>query len=99
MVTACFTDSGALSAAAEYAASWYDLDCRAHNEDSLARYIPFTLDADTTVSISLSVGTLYVSKDVLQKGWGTPPKERYEDRRRFRRDNGKLVHDGATGLR
>ncbi len=97
-VTDCFTDLGALSAAVEYADSWDDDECRAHHQDSVARYFQFTLAEETVVTFTLTPefdGALYVSKDTPQNGWGTEPKSTYEDRRRIRRDNGKLVHDGV----
>ncbi len=97
-VTACFTDLGALSAAVEYAGAWDDDECRAHHQDSRGRYFQFTLSEETAVTITLtpeSGGALYVSNDTPQNGWGTPPRATYEDRRRIRRDNGNLAHDGA----
>ena len=101
-VTACFTDLNELTATAEFSGGWDDADCRAHHQDSLARYIQFTLSEETEVSITLtseSGGALFVSKGTPQNGWGTPPKATYEHRVNVRRNNGKLVHDGAhTGL-
>ena len=101
-VTACFTDLNELTATAEFSGRWDDADCRAHHQDSLARYIQFTLSEETEVSITLtseSGGALFVSKGTPQNGWGTPPKATYEHRVNVRRNNGKLVHDGAhTGL-
>ncbi len=96
-VTDCFTDMGALSAAAEYAGAWDDDECRAHHQDSQGRYFHFTLSEETVVTIKLtpeSDGALYVSRDTPRNGWGTEPNATYEDRRRIRRDNGKLAHDG-----
>lgn len=93
-VTDCFTTVGSLSETTEYAGAWDGADCKAHHQDSRGRYFHFTLDTDTTVSINLSAGALYVSKDTPQNGWGTTPNGTYEDRLRIRRDNGKLVHDG-----
>ena len=95
-VTACFTNLGTLTAAADYAGSWDDADCKAHHQDSRARYFHFTLSEETTVSISLSAGVLYVSKDTPQNGWGATPKGTYEHRKNVRRGNGKLVHDGGN---
>ena len=96
-VTACFTDLGALTATAEYAGKWDAADCKAHHQDSRARYFQFTPSVQTEVSISLTVGTLYVSKGSdPNNGWGTAPKETYEHRREVRSDNGKLVHNGGT---
>ena len=83
-VTACKTTIGVLTATAEYAGSQDDADCKAHHQDSRARYFKFTLSA----------GTLYVSKGTPQNGWGTEPNGTYEHRREVRRNNGKLVHDG-----
>ena len=68
-----------------------------HRQDSLGRYFHFTLSEETVVTITLtpeSEAALYVSRDTPRNGWGTPPNATYEDRRRIRRDNGKLVHDG-----
>ena len=94
-VTACKTTIGTLSATAEYAGAWNDAECRAHHQDSRARYFHFTLSENATVSFSLSAGSLYVSsKGEPQNGWGTAPKGTYEHRREVRRGNGKLVHDG-----
>ena len=93
-VTACFTDLGTLSATAEYAGAWDTGDCKAHHQDSRARYFQFTVSAETEVTISLSAGALYVSRDDPTNGWGTAPKGTYEHRREVRRGNGKLVHDG-----
>ena len=71
-VTACKTTIGTLSAAADYAGAWDDADCKAHHQDSRARYFHFTLSEDATVSISLSAGALYVSsKGEPNNGWGT----------------------------
>ena len=95
-VTACFTNLGTLTSAADYAGSWNDANCKAHHQDSLGRYIHFTLSEETTVSISLSAGALYVSKDTPNNGWGTAPKGTYEHRKNVRRGNGKLVHDGSN---
>ena len=101
-VTSCFTNLDELTTGAEFSGAWDDPDCRAHHQDSSARYIHFTLSEETEVSITLtpdSGGVLFVSKGTPQNGWGTPPKGTYEDRRSIRRGNGKLVHDGAhTGL-
>ena len=93
-VTACTTSVGTLAATALYAGAWDDADCKAHHQDSRARYFSFTLSADATVDISLSAGALYVSKDTPNNGWGTVPGPGYEHRREVRRNNGKLVHDG-----
>ncbi len=38
---------------------------------------------------------LFVSKGTPQQGWGAPPNGAYEDRRKIRRGDGKLLHDGA----
>ena len=98
-VTACFTDLGTLSAAAEYAGAWDDADCKAHHQDSRARYFHFTVSEQTTVTITLTSdadAALYVSKDTPQNGWGTAPKGTYEHRKNVRRGNGKLVHDGSN---
>ena len=95
-MTACKTDLGTLSASALYAGKWDDSECRAHHQDSRAWYFEFTLSADATVSITLSTGTLYVSKDTPKNGWGRVPGPGYEHRRNVRRDNGKLLHDGSA---
>ncbi len=99
-VTSCFTNLGSLTGAAEFSGAWDDADCRAHHQDTSARYIHFTLSEETTVEISLeSGGALFVSKDTPKNGWGMPPNSDYETRRMVRRGNGKLAHDGAhTGL-
>jgi len=94
-VTQCSTDLETLAAAVEYAGAWDAADCKAHHQDGRARYFQFTLDADATVKISLSAGTLYVSVGTPQNGWGTVPGPGYEHRREVRRGNGKLLHDGA----
>ena len=48
------------------------------------------------MSISLTAGTLYVSKGSdPNNGWGTAPKGTYEHRREVRSANGKLVHNGG----
>ena len=96
-VTDCFTDLGALSAAVEYAGSWDGDECRAHHQDSVARYFQFTLAEETVVTITLTSdadAALYVSRGTPRNGWGTVPGPRYEHRRNVRRDNGKLVHNG-----
>ena len=95
-VTACFTTMGTLSSAAEYAGTWDDADCKAHHQDGRARYFHFTLSEPKSVSISLSSGALYVSKDTPKNGWGTVPGPGYEHRKSVRRANGKLVHDGGS---
>ena len=95
-VTACETTIGSLSAMAEYAGRWDDAECKAHHQDSLARYFQFTLPADTTVSVSLTSGSLYVSKGTPKNGWGTEPGGGYDHRKNVRRGNGKLVHDGSN---
>ncbi len=94
-LTSCFTNLGSLSGGSEFSGAWDDADCRAHHQDSLARYVHFTLSEETTVEISLeSGGALFVSKDTPKNGWGTPPNSDYETRRMVRRGNGKLAHDG-----
>ena len=95
-VTACKTTIGTLSEVLEYAGAWNDAECKAHHQDSRARYFEFTLSADAEVIVSLSSGTLYVSKGTPANGWGTAPKGTYEHRREVRRNNGKLVHDGSA---
>ncbi len=95
-VTACTTDLGALTARALYAGKWDDAECKAHHQDGRARYFEFTLSADATVTISLSEGTLYVSKDKPNNGWGKVPGPGYEHRINVRTTNGKLLHDGPA---
>ena len=98
-VTACFTNLNELTATVEYAGEWDGADCRAHHRDGLARYFHFTLTEETTVEIRLASAAdaqLFVSKGTPQNGWGTPPNGAYEDRRKIRRGNGKLVHDGPN---
>ena len=95
-VTLCFTDLGSLAAAVEYAGSWDDAECQAHHAASRARYFHFTLTEQTEVAINLSAGDIYVSHDTPKNGWGKVPGPGYEHRLSVRRDNGKLVHDGAN---
>ena len=98
-VTSCFTDLGSLastSEAVEYAGSWDDASCKAHHQSSRARYFQFTVAAETTVAVDLSAGNLYVSRDTPKNGWGKVPGPGYEHRVNVRRNNGKLVHDGAN---
>ncbi len=100
-VTACFTDLNELTATVEFSGACDDADCRAHHQDSLARYIHFTLSEETEVSITLtseSGGALFVSKGTPQNGWGTPPGATYEHHVNVRRNNGKLVHDGSNSV-
>ena len=92
--TACVTGLGTLTAAALYEGQWDDSDCAAHHQDGRARYSEFTVPEQTSVTISLTAGTLYVSKGTPNNGWGTAPKGTYEHRREVRRANGKLLHDG-----
>ena len=96
-VTACETDLGTLSASALYAGSWDDADCKAHHQDSRARYFKFKLAAGTDVTITLTSdadAALYVSKDDANNGWGSVPGPGYDHRKSVRRTNGKLVYDG-----
>ena len=95
LATACETSLGTLSAAALYEGQWDDSECPAHHQDSRARYFEFTVSEQTPVTITLSAGTLYVSKGTPNNGWGTAPKGTYDHRRDVRRANGKLMHDGA----
>ena len=97
-VTACFTDLDVLTAAVEYSGDWNDPDCDAHRRDGPARYFHFSLERETKVEISLESeadAQLFVSEGTPKNGWGTPPNGSYENRRRIRRDNEKLKHDGA----
>ncbi len=96
--TACFTDLPSLTEVAWYSGAWDDAACRSHHRaDSMARYFHFTLTAETTVTVSLiGSGTLFVSRDTPQKGWGAVPAGTYEDRIRVRLANGKLVSSGGT---
>ena len=100
--TSCFTNLNELTASVEYAGAWDDADCRAHHRDGPARYFHFTLSQETTVEINLESAAsaqLFVSKDTPRNGWGKRPNSTYQTRRTIRRNNGKLVHDGAhTGL-
>ena len=98
-VTSCLTNLESLTGAAEFSGAWDDSDCRAHHRDSLARYFHFTLSQETTVEINLESAAsaqLFVSKDTPRNGWGKPPGGTYEDRRKIRRNNGKLVHDSPN---
>ena len=70
------------------------MECRAHHQDSRARYFHFTVSGQKSVTISLSAGALYVPKGTPNNGWGAAPKGTYEHRREVRRTNGKLLHDG-----
>ena len=97
-VTDCFTDPDTLTAAVEYSGDWNGPDCDAHHRDGPARYFHFSLERETKVEISLESeadAQLFVSEGTPRNGWGTLPNGSYEDRRRIRRDNEKLVHDGA----
>ena len=51
-VTACETDMGTLSASALYAGKWDDAECKAHHQNSRARYFHFTVSEQTTVTIT-----------------------------------------------
>lgn len=95
-MTACFTNLGTLSAAANYAGAWEDANCNAHHQDGRARYFHFTLSEPKSISISLSSGALYVSRDTPKNGWGSVPGPGYEHRKSVRRDNGKLLHGGSN---
>ena len=98
-VTACATDVGSLDEAAVYAGSLDDDACKAHHQDSRARYFEFTVSEETTVTITLTSdadAALYVSRDTPKNGWGSVPGPGYEHRVNVRRDNGKLVHDGSN---
>ncbi len=97
-VTACFTDLPSLTEVAWYSGAWDDPACRSHHRaDSAARYFHFTLTAETTVTVTLiGSGTLFVSRDTPQKGWGAVPAGTYEDRIRVRLANGKLVSSGSA---
>ncbi len=100
-ITSCITDLNELTAAAEFSGAWDDADCRAHHQDSSARYFHFTLSEVTEVSVTLtseSGGALFVSKGAPQNGWGTPPGATYEHRVNARRNNGKLAHDGSNSV-
>ncbi len=98
-VTACFTSLGSLIEAVEYAGARDDPDCAAHHRaDSRARYFQFSLSVETEVSVSLSHGALFISKNSPRNGWGTPLKASYEHRLNARRGNGKLVHDGSGNV-
>ena len=89
-----FTNLHILSAAFEYKARWDHPWSWGHHQEGRARYFRFILLEDTEVSISLSDGTLFVSEGTPQNGWASAPQAGYEGRRRIRRGNGKLVHDG-----
>ena len=93
--TACETNLGTLTAKAWYEGLLNDANCKAHHQDTNARYFHFTVSEQQSVTISLtSWGELYVSKGTPNNGWGTAPNGTYEQRREVRRNNGKLVHDG-----
>ena len=97
-VTACRTTVETLPAAVSYAGAWDDAECAAHHQDGRARYFHFTPPADgaatVQVTVHLTAGTMYVSKDTPNNGWGAAPGGTHEQRRQVRRDNGKLLHDG-----
>ena len=57
-----------------------------------------TLSEETTVSLSLSAGELFLSSGSPQNGWRTPPKGTMEHRLKTRLDNGKLLNDGDGRL-
>ena len=98
-LTGCSTDLGDLAGQAAFQGAWDDPDCRAHHkEDSPARYVHFSVSEETVVSIDLSGGALFVSRDTPQNGWGTPPKGTMEHRLDVRRNNGKLLHDGSNSV-
>ena len=95
-VTACSTNLGTLTATAWYDGLVNDAGCKAHHQDTSARYFHFTVPEQKSVSISAgSWGELYVSKGTPNKGWGTAPNGTYEQRREVRRTNGKLLHDSG----
>ena len=91
----CFNQAGTITETAEFDGDWEDADCRAHHQDSRARYFHFTLDAETDVTFTLLAGALYVSSDTPKNGWGTEPGGTYEHRKSVRRDKGKLLNDGG----
>ncbi len=97
-VTACRTTVETLPAAVSYAGAWDDAECASHHQDGRARYFHFTPPADgaatVQVTVHLTAGTLYVSRDTPNNGWGAAPGGTHEQRRQVRRDNGKLLHDG-----
>ena len=95
-VLECYNEAGTLSETASIDGNWNAADCKAHHQDSRARYLHFTLDAETEVTITLSAGTLYVSSDTPSNGWGTTPGGGYEHRVNTRKGNGKLLHDGSA---
>ena len=69
--------------------------CTAHHQaDSTARYFHFTLTQQTTITITLTTGNLYISKGTPNNGWGTTPKATYQHRINIRRQNGVLLHGG-----
>ena len=97
-MTDCFADLDTLTAAVEYSGVWDDPDCDAHHPDGPDRCFQFSLSRETRVEISLESeadAQLFVSEGTPKNGWGTPPNGSYENRRRIRRDNEKLKHDGA----
>ncbi len=95
-VLECHNKAGTFSETASFDGNWNAADCKAHHQDSRARYFHFTLDAETEVTITLSAGTLYVSGDTPNNGWGTTPGGSYEHRINTRKGNGKLLHDGSA---
>ncbi len=95
-VLECHNEAGTFSETASFDGDWHAADCKAHHQDSRARYFHFTLDAETEVTITLSAGTLYVSSDTPNNGWGTTPGGGYEHRVNARRGNGKLLHHGSA---
>ena len=89
-----FTNLHILTGAFEYKTRWDHPWSWGHHQEGRARYFRFVLTEVTEVSISLSNGTLFVSEGTPQNGWASTPLDSYEARRRIRRGNGKLAHDG-----
>lgn len=89
-----FTDLHILTGPFEYKAAWDHPESLGHHQEGKARYFRFILMEESEVSINLSNGTLFVSEGTPQNGWASDPQAGYEGRRRIRRGNGKLVHDG-----
>ena len=89
-----FTNLHILTGAFQSNAAWNHPDSLGHHTGDKARYFRFILTEETQVSIALTDGALFVSDGTPERGWASEPLDSYEARRRIRRDNGKLRHDG-----
>lgn len=90
-----FTNLHILTGSFGYKAAWDHPESLGHHQAGKARYFRFILTEATRVSISLSDGSLFVSEGTPQRGWASEPRDSHDARRRIRRGNGRLVHDGV----